>query len=85
MAFALVAVAFSEAPGGLGGLYQLVPAGGGGGHGGGHGGGQGGGGRRTSEGLNLDPKTLEQVKQILLREYQSGGSGGGGGPSSQYG
>lgn len=72
----------------------------GGGAGGGFGGGAGGGyqtvsdGFQTSEGLNVDPKLLEQVRQILLSEESKasssvgggfGGGFGGGAPSSQYG
>ncbi|XP_059619774.1 keratin, type I cytoskeletal 10 [Phlebotomus argentipes] len=49
-------------------------------------------GTQTSEGQNVDPQLLEQIRQILLKEEsQSGGHGGGGGghgggaPSGQYG
>lgn len=79
--------------------------GGGGGGGGGFGGGFGGSGGgytavssgfQTSEGQNVDPQLLEQVRQILLKEEQNsggiggghgggGGGGGGGYPSSSYG
>lgn len=48
-------------------------------------------GYQTSEGQQVDPVLLEQIKQILLREESQGGGGGGGGhggissPSSSYG
>lgn len=80
-------------PSGGGGGYS----GGGGGFGGGGLSGGGGGytavssGYSTSEGQNVDPALLEQVRQILLKEEQSSSSSassfssGGGGLSSSYG
>lgn len=91
MAVAVVA----EAPSG-GYSYS----GGGGGYSGGLSGGGGGytavsSGYTTSEGQNVDPALLEQVRQILLKEEQSSSSSSGfssggisssyGAPSSQYG
>lgn len=104
MLFALAAMAVAEPPSG----YSYNRPSGGGGFGGGFGGGHGGGGLigggpyqavssgyQTSEGQQVDPLLLEQIKQILLREEsQSGGGGGfgggfggghGGGISSSYG
>lgn len=89
----MVACARSEAPGG----YNYNRPSSGGFSGGFSGGASGGGGYRavssgfqTSEGQNVDPQLLEQVRQILLKEEaSSGGSGGFGGghsaPSSSYG
>lgn len=97
MAFAMALVVSAEPPSGY--SYSR-PSGGGisfGTSGGGFGIGGGGGGYtavssgyQTSEGQNVDPQLLEQVKQILLKEEQSsggghGGGGGGGYPSSTYG
>lgn len=51
-------------------------------------------GPQTTEGLNVDPQLLEQVRQILLREESQsgsasrgsfGGSFGGSAPSGSYG
>nr|AET71142.1 cuticular protein glycine-rich 20 [Antheraea yamamai] len=45
-------------------------------------------GYQTSEGQNVDPQLLEQVRQILLKEEASSSSGFSGGisaPSSSYG
>uniref|UniRef100_A0A1B0GF27 Uncharacterized protein n=1 Tax=Glossina morsitans morsitans TaxID=37546 RepID=A0A1B0GF27_GLOMM len=98
LVFALAAMVVAEPPSG----YSYPRGGGGGGFGGGFRGGFGGGGGgggyqavsggfQTSEGLNVDPQLLEQVRQILLNEEsKSGGGGGGGGggypsPSSSYG
>lgn len=98
MAFALVAVAVAEAPGGYN--YNRPSGGsiGGGSIGGGSIGGGGGGGYQsvphgysTSEGQNVDPALLEQIRQILLKEESQSGAGGHGGgfggqaPSSSYG
>lgn len=97
MAFALVAVAVAEAPGGYN--YNRPSGGsiGGGSIGGGSIGGGGGGyqsvphGYTTSEGQNVDPALLEQIRQILLKEESQSGAGGHGGgfggqaPSSSYG
>lgn len=99
MAFAMAVMVAAEPPSGY--SYSR-PSGGGGFIGGGGGGYSGGGGfssggggytavssgYQTSEGQNVDPQLLEQIKQILLKEEQSsgGGHGGfGGGISSQYG
>ncbi|XP_028178746.1 keratin, type I cytoskeletal 10 [Ostrinia nubilalis] len=101
IALALVACARGEAPGGYN--YNRPSGGISGGFSGGIGGGIGGGGGyravssgyQTSEGQNVDPQLLEQVRQILLKEEASSGSGFGGGfggghgghsaPSSSYG
>lgn len=93
IALALVACASAEPPSGYN--YNR-PSGGGGGGSSGLGG--GGGyqavptGYQTSEGQNVDPQLLEQVRSILLKEEASSGSGGGGhggghggAPSSSYG
>ncbi|XP_047028952.1 pro-resilin [Helicoverpa zea] len=94
IALALVACASGEAPGGYN--YNRPS---GGGHGGFSGGLSGGGGYQavstgyqTSEGQNVDPQLLEQIRSILLREEASSGSiggghggHGGGAPSSSYG
>lgn len=101
MAFAMAVMVAAEPPSGY--SYNR-PSGGGGGYSGGGGfiGGGGGfssggggytavsSGYQTSEGQNVDPQLLEQIKQILLKEEQSsggghGGGGFGGGISSQYG
>lgn len=46
-------------------------------------------GPQTTEGLNVDPQLLEQVRQILLREESQSGGGSHGGsigvPSGSYG
>ena len=44
-------------------------------------------GYQTSEGQNVDPQLLEQIRQILLKEEASSSSGsiGVSGPSSSYG
>ncbi|XP_053611848.1 uncharacterized protein LOC128675992 [Plodia interpunctella] len=97
IALALVSV-HAEPPSGYN--YNR-PSGGGisGGFSGGFSGGLSGGGSyravssgyQTSEGQNVDPQLLEQVRQILLKEesQSSSGSGFGGGyasaPSSSYG
>lgn len=96
IALALVACATAEAPGGYN--YNRPSGGGGGGgfHGGSGGGLIGGGpyrpvssGYSTSEGQNVDPQLLEQIRNILLKEEASSGGGGhggiGGGISSSYG
>ncbi|XP_035447543.2 pro-resilin [Spodoptera frugiperda] len=93
IALALVACASAEAPSGYN--YNRPSGGGGGGFHGGIGGGSGGGyqavstGYQTSEGQNVDPQLLEQIRSILLKEEASSGSGGGhgghGAPSSSYG
>lgn len=99
MAVAMATLVIAEPPSG----YSYSRPSGGGGFGGGgfsSGGGgfsSGGGyqavpsGHQTSEGQNVDPALLEQIRQILLKEEQSsggghgGGGGGGGYPSSSYG
>ncbi|KAJ8718702.1 hypothetical protein PYW08_002939 [Mythimna loreyi] len=94
IALALVACATAEAPGG----YNYNRPSGGGGGGGFHGGSGGGGGGyqavstgyQTSEGQNVDPQLLEQIRGILLKEEANSGGGGGGrghggAPSSSYG
>lgn len=92
IALALVACANAEAPGGYN--YNRPSGGGGGGHSGGL---SGGGsyqavptGYQTSEGQNVDPQLLEQIRGILLKEEANSGGGGGhgghgGAPSSSYG
>lgn len=99
MAFAMALVVSAEPPSGY--SYNK-PSGGGGGFVGGGGSGfgvSGGGGGytavssgyQTSEGQNVDPQLLEQIRQILLKEEQQSGGGHGGGfggghaPSSSYG
>ncbi|KAH9638047.1 hypothetical protein HF086_014908 [Spodoptera exigua] len=91
IALALVACASAEAPSGYN--YNR-PSGGGASFHGGAGGGSGGyqavsTGYQTSEGQNVDPQLLEQIRSILLKEEASSGSGGrgghGGAPSSSYG
>ncbi|XP_022824736.1 pro-resilin [Spodoptera litura] len=95
IALALVACASAEAPSG----YNYNRPSGGGGGGSFHGGISGGSGGyqavstgyQTSEGQNVDPQLLEQIRSILLKEEASSGSGGHGGhgghgaPSSSYG
>ncbi|XP_026741250.1 putative glycine-rich cell wall structural protein 1 [Trichoplusia ni] len=99
IALALVACASAEPPSGYN--YNRPSGGGGGGFHGGSGGGLSGGGGyqavstgyQTSEGQNVDPQLLEQIRSILLKEEASSGSGfggghggqGGGAPSSSYG
>lgn len=105
MVVALATLTVAEPPSGYnyprgGGGFSGGGGFGGGGFsgGGGLGGGGGGGyqavsgGFQTSEGQNVDPQLLEQVRQILLNEEsKSGGGGGGGGggfsgaPSGSYG
>ncbi|XP_053948281.1 keratin, type II cytoskeletal 1 [Anastrepha obliqua] len=104
LVFALAALVVAEPPsgynyprgGGGGGSFGGGSFGGsfgGGSFGGGGGGGYQAvsGGFQTSEGQNVDPQLLEQVRQILLNEESkasSGGGGGGGGggyPSGSYG
>lgn len=101
IAIAMAVAVVAEPPSGY--SYSR-PSGGGGGFSGGFSGGLSGGGGgytavssgySTSEGQNVDPQLLEQVRQILLKEEQSSSassfsSGGGlsssyGAPSSQYG
>lgn len=101
IALALVAVARAEPPSGY--SYNRPSGGHSGGFSGGFSGGLSGGGPlrpvssgyQTSEGQQVDPQLLEQVRQILLKEEASSGSGGHGGhggisssygaPSSSYG
>ncbi|XP_026461970.1 keratin, type I cytoskeletal 10 [Ctenocephalides felis] len=109
MLFALAAMAVAEPPSGYsynrpsggGGFSGGFSGGFGGGFGGSGGGLIGGGpyhavssGYQTSEGQQVDPLLLEQIKQILLREESQSGGGGfgggfggghGGGVSSSYG
>ncbi|KAL4717348.1 hypothetical protein ACJJTC_017235 [Scirpophaga incertulas] len=84
IALALVACGSAEPPSGY--SYNR-PSGGLGGLGGGGGYRAVSSGYQTSEGQNVDPQLLEQVRQILLKEEaSSGGHGGGhGSPSSSYG
>ncbi|XP_075979517.1 uncharacterized protein LOC142978817 [Anticarsia gemmatalis] len=94
IALALVACASAEPPSG----YNYNRPSGGGSFSGGFSGGLSGGGsyqavpagHQTSEGQNVDPQLLEQIRTILLKEEASSGSGGsghghGGAPSSSYG
>ncbi|NP_001166784.1 pro-resilin [Bombyx mandarina] len=89
IALALVSCAYAEAPGG----YNYNRPSGGGGFSGGFSGGLSGGGSyqavssgyQTSEGQNVDPQLLEQIRQILLKEEASSSSHGGSAPSSSYG
>lgn len=95
IALALVACASAEPPSGYN--YNRPSGGGGGGFSGGFSGGLSSGGSyqavavggQTSEGQNVDPQLLEQIRTILLKEESSSGSGGSGGhggaPSSSYG
>lgn len=97
VALAMAVAVVAEPPSGY--SYSR-PSGGGGGYsgGGGFGGGLSGGGGgytavssgySTSEGQNVDPALLEQVRQILLKEEQSSSSSSAssfsGGLSSSYG
>ncbi|RVE42987.1 hypothetical protein evm_012359 [Chilo suppressalis] len=89
IALALVACVSAEPPSG----YNYNRPSGGGFSGGLSGGGGGyhavSSGYQTSEGQNVDPQLLEQIRQILLKEEASSSSGGFGGghsaPSSSYG